>query len=199
MSYITDPHETLHRASLTKDRETFLPYPPNFQLIADDLGLPATYLGGESSGEAYGGVLVAGLAPGPFALDTHRISEPIWAVSWRATRVWIDSGSPQPIPLAVLHEYGRHILGTLRGRSFFMSTNKVFIGLCPDTAQKGDWICLLAGGEIPYIIRPRSGTIVGDKLRNYDFELVGKAYVRGIMDGELAYTLDERPVNLIFH
>jgi hypothetical protein len=45
----------------------------------------------------------------------------------------------------------------------------------PHASQSGDWICVLVGGEMPFIIRSTGrGT----------YELVGECYVDGIMDRE---------------
>lgn len=50
--------------------------------------------------------------------------------------------------------------------------------LAPPTAREGDLICVLFGGETPYILRK-----IGDgKAETY--QLVGEAYVHGLMDGE---------------
>lgn len=49
------------------------------------------------------------------------------------------------------------------------------MGMCPDTAQVGDLVCVLFGAQIPFVLRKREpeGYIV-----------VGECYVHGIMDGE---------------
>ncbi len=45
------------------------------------------------------------------------------------------------------------------------------------SAIEGDVIALLECGPVPYILRP-SETRIGD------YELIGDAYVHGVMDGE---------------
>jgi hypothetical protein len=70
-------------------------------------------------------------------------------------------------------EFGDWAESLSEGRSFFVS-QKGYTGPLPDRARPGDIISLLLGGEVFYILRP--------KEENY--ALVGKCYVRGLMDGE---------------
>jgi hypothetical protein len=53
-----------------------------------------------------------------------------------------------------------------------------YVGLAPQTMILGDVICIFAGAKYPYIIRKCPGD---DQL----FQLVGEAYVHGIMYGEV--------------
>ncbi|KAI0515179.1 heterokaryon incompatibility protein-domain-containing protein [Xylaria bambusicola] len=46
----------------------------------------------------------------------------------------------------------------------------------PQTSEVGDCICILVGGEVPFVVRPtRRGT----------YTIVGECYVDGVMDGEV--------------
>jgi hypothetical protein len=56
----------------------------------------------------------------------------------------------------------------------FVVTEKGYFGLGSDMPRPGDVVCVLKGGDVPFILRPR--------LDEY-FEKVGEAYVHGIMDG----------------
>jgi hypothetical protein len=59
-----------------------------------------------------------------------------------------------------------------------------YIGLIPKNSIEGDWISVLPGCPVPFVLRKsteRDGDI---------FQLVQKAYVHGIMSGELL--LDDR-------
>jgi len=58
-------------------------------------------------------------------------------------------------------------------RVFFLGQNGCF-GLAPADARDGDEICVLFGGEVPYVIR---------EVDN-GFEFVGESYCHGFMDGE---------------
>ena len=63
-------------------------------------------------------------------------------------------------------------------RIFFLSKDKRWMGFIPMDAEIGDVIALLEGGRVPYILRPKTGVDEGC------YELIGDAYVHGIMDGE---------------
>jgi len=55
------------------------------------------------------------------------------------------------------------------------------LGLAPANAEKGDLVCILYGCSVPVILRRHSRTIEGQPCEY--FELVGDAYVHGLMDG----------------
>jgi hypothetical protein len=89
-------------------------------------------------------------------------------------------------------------------RQFFRS-RKGYIGFGPAKCQEGDLVVVLAGGTVPYIIRPvspsrqKSMVIQGrgenlneeELLSNRWYTILGTAYVHGIMDGEAFEVLDE--------
>ena len=56
----------------------------------------------------------------------------------------------------------------------FAVTKKGYMGWVPPHAQKGDKVCLLFGGQVPYIIRPQGK----------EYRFLGEAYIHGIMNGE---------------
>lgn len=56
-------------------------------------------------------------------------------------------------------------------------TEKGYVGTGFRTPQVGDKVCILKGGNVPFVLRKRDE---GD-----DYELVGDAYVHGIMEGEV--------------
>ncbi|KAI0439739.1 heterokaryon incompatibility protein-domain-containing protein [Xylaria telfairii] len=69
---------------------------------------------------------------------------------------------------------------------FFVATGGYY-GLCPWTAQEGDMVVLLYGGNIPYLLRPvdkEKNTNEGSASAEDMFELVGECYTQGIMHGE---------------
>jgi len=73
-------------------------------------------------------------------------------------------------------------------RRFFV-TRKGYMGLAPATAQKGDLVCILFGGNIPFILR-RVGP---------GYELIGQAYVHGIMaydDGEMEMDIKKKRIEV---
>ncbi|KAH6644550.1 heterokaryon incompatibility protein-domain-containing protein [Boeremia exigua] len=63
----------------------------------------------------------------------------------------------------------------LRGGRRFAVTKKGRLAWCPNTCQVGDAISVLAGGTVPIVLR---------ECGNKTYQVVGDAYVHGIMDGE---------------
>lgn len=61
----------------------------------------------------------------------------------------------------------------------FFITNKGYIGIGSRDTKIGDWIYVLHGGKVPFILRP-----VQYKRVSRSFQYIGHAYVHGIMDGE---------------
>ncbi|KAF2191691.1 HET-domain-containing protein [Zopfia rhizophila CBS 207.26] len=66
----------------------------------------------------------------------------------------------------------------LNGRRFCI-TRKGHFCLLPPTASEGDLICVLLGGEVPYVLR-----CIDNQGQNF-YTMVGECYVHGIMDGEV--------------
>jgi hypothetical protein len=62
-----------------------------------------------------------------------------------------------------------------------------FLGLVPKEAVIGDEVCILFGGDVPYILRPTA--------EDKEFQFVGDCYVHGIMDWEaITMRRGEQPV-----
>ena len=75
----------------------------------------------------------------------------------------------------------------------FRSTNrrmvvsrKGYLGLVPFETERDDLVCVLLGGEMPFILRPKG---------NY-YTLVGECYVHGIMDGEVLEAAHDGSIQL---
>jgi len=68
-------------------------------------------------------------------------------------------------------------MGYLYGLRPFIS-EKGYVGLAPERAVPGDVLCVIIGATVPYVLR---------RVAEGGFELVGEAYVHGIMDGEAMY------------
>lgn len=49
-----------------------------------------------------------------------------------------------------------------------------FLGLAPHGTRDGDVVAVIRGFNMPYLLRPKAGSI----------ELIGEVHVQGIMDGE---------------
>jgi hypothetical protein len=65
------------------------------------------------------------------------------------------------------------------GRKLF-HTATGYVGIGPSLSQRGDIVCVLAGGAVPFVVR-RDAYSSRSRRR---FELIGEAYIHGIMHGE---------------
>lgn len=68
---------------------------------------------------------------------------------------------------------------TLAGRSIFV-TRKGMLGIGPKNVQKGDIVCVLFGGDVPFILREV------DRSQRTNI-LVGDTYIQGLMYGEAVH------------
>jgi hypothetical protein len=130
-----------------------------------------------------------------FSLTEYPTGEPVEEALWR-TLCWnVDN---QSVPLSkkmeeVFREWYRILISTdtpeneqerrnqqslfethMNGTSPLCTTAKGFLAAVPYTTKVGDCIVVLAGGDLPFVLRP-----TGDHYR-----LVGPCYVHGIMGGE---------------
>jgi hypothetical protein len=56
--------------------------------------------------------------------------------------------------------------------------------MLPPAARKGDFLVVLLGAKIPYLLRPIDASL-SDGTK-YTCSLVGEAYIHGFMDGQAA-------------
>jgi hypothetical protein len=116
--------------------------------------------------------------------------------------------------------YVELITETMRGRCLFF-TQLGYIGIGAVNVQADDVVCILSGTRIPFLLRPSNGRVVTfqdglasiagcynvqndnvfkvhvkniaeEPSKHCTFELVGDAYVHGLMDGEAAKKLGPR-------
>ena len=80
-------------------------------------------------------------------------------------------GSPDE---AYIRPYSDAAILRCLDRSFFI-TKKGYLGLGPVRAIAGDVVCVLRGGNVPFVLRQSNDQA--------SYSLIGEAYVHGIMDG----------------
>jgi hypothetical protein len=88
------------------------------------------------------------------------------------------------------------ISSTTYGRCF-ISTEKGYVGWAPKQCKKGDVVAVLAGGKVPYVLRPEASSNPSEESgdsRKY-YSVLGDAYIHGIMDGEVVTELEDRGGN----
>jgi len=79
---------------------------------------------------------------------------------------------------SMMVEFLKRVQNVIWNRKFLVAKEKARFGLAPKTAEEGDSICILHGCSVPVILRQHVA-----ESDNY-FELIGEAYVHGLMDGE---------------
>lgn len=65
----------------------------------------------------------------------------------------------------------------------FIFTDGGYMGLAPDWCRTGDAIAIMGGGAVPMVLRP-VGEVAAQGGDTPVFEVVGEAYVHGVMDGQ---------------
>ncbi|KAG4435168.1 hypothetical protein IFR05_009337 [Cadophora sp. M221] len=65
---------------------------------------------------------------------------------------------------------------SLIGRAFF-KTAEGYIGICPESVKRGDYVVVILGCAVPLVLRP-------DQDNKESFRVVGECYVPGIMNAE---------------
>ncbi|KAE8447185.1 hypothetical protein EG329_011016 [Mollisiaceae sp. DMI_Dod_QoI] len=146
-----------------------------------------------------------------FSLMNYPTGEPVEEAVWRALCWNVDLNSkPAPNKLEDSFREWYHILKSaksvkecvekifdLRAKqtsfercinitSPLCTTAKGYLAAVPHTTEVGDCIVVLAGAEVPYVLRP-----TGDHCR-----FIGPCYVHGIMDGE---AFPENPDDLTWY
>lgn len=90
-----------------------------------------------------------------------------------------DSASVPPRDGEGVEKLCRHLTEYLQiqvhaGRRMF-KTRDGKLGLAPPAAQTGDIVCVLSGGDVPYVLREKD-------IGNWEF--VGECSLHGMMDGQ---------------
>ncbi|KAH8755807.1 heterokaryon incompatibility protein-domain-containing protein [Diaporthe sp. PMI_573] len=110
--------------------------------------------------------------------DDEKLLETWWDVVFK----------PSPPPFAIrLVDQARPINTTVSSASLersFVFTENGRMGLAPSWCKVGDAIAIMAGGIVPIVLRP-AGEVSGQEGAAIPvFEVVGEAYVHGVMDGQ---------------
>jgi hypothetical protein len=111
-----------------------------------------------------------------FVTGMPAILEPVRAYNAAIARIRAD-GLPQEGAMENEVDMCRFQMNTVCGGRKFSITEKGHFGLVPGNAEVGDKIFVPLGSSVPFVIREKEG-------QESTFELVGDAYVHGIMDGE---------------
>ena len=98
----------------------------------------------------------------------------------------LSQGEPCPEDVTLRAERYRLSVAAVASQRKFFITKKCLFGLGPGAMRKGDWVAVLLGADVPFILRE-----VGAHPRppkepfapDVKFQLVGECYVDGLMTG----------------
>lgn len=82
---------------------------------------------------------------------------------------------------SLMVEFLKRVQGIVWNRLFVRSRKRKLFGLGPQGTQVNDLICILYGCSVPVILRPQQDP-ESHEIKHY--EIVGEAYIYGMMDGE---------------
>jgi hypothetical protein len=134
----------------------------------------------------YNGVLVLHCAP---ENEPHHVSDFVAWLQWLRAENGVERGHYPPgmysddrpflsesadeEVLAFAMRYNQMVFAYMASRKL-MRSRKGYLASGPQNVRQGDLICIVYGGALPLILRPRDG----------GFTFVGVAYVHGVMHGE---------------
>ncbi|PPQ91384.1 hypothetical protein CVT25_004151 [Psilocybe cyanescens] len=98
-----------------------------------------------------------------------------------------DFNIQSPLFLEMCLFQGR--MAILASERAFIITDRGFLGMAPDESRPGDVVCVLQGGEVPFVLRPQE---------NDCWELIGECYLHGIMEGKAVKKAKPKDVR-VFH
>lgn len=88
-----------------------------------------------------------------------------------------DGIVPANLPGAMWDEISNQVETIVEDKDLFV-TDRGYLGLGHEGCTPGDTVCIFAGGEVPFLVRPHPGG--AEKA----FQFLGECYVHGVMDGE---------------
>lgn len=135
------------------------------------------YPTGETSIEAFAAVLTAGLDCNANKATEKREEFSADFKSYVARLLQVSGQDTKSLKVGKVSEnwskYEYRARTCSMNRSFF-TTKRGLMGLGPNALLADDVVCVFLGGIVPFVLRPGQGR----------YQLVGDAYVHGLMDGE---------------
>jgi len=147
------------------------------QVLAKEITLQETYpFTGESLWKAFFHTLTADRS----ALSP-RVSEDYRSKYFSAFRNWNPNLPPnerlENLPITVWAEISG-TLGAIIEDKVMLITERGYLGFGQEGSQAGDVICILAGGETPFMLRQ-------SPAHEGRLQFLSECYVHGVMDGEV--------------
>lgn len=114
-----------------------------------------------------------------------RLQDPEDTGHWPAYEAWQYHYFKRDVPPQVLLEHDECVISTMINRKFFVAGDEddAYMGIALKTVKVGDWVCILHGGDTPFVLRPAPSSSANIQDIQ-DWEFLTDCYVHGIMDGE---------------
>ena len=145
---------------------------PIIAYVGNDLIHERSSGGAEAIEAAFRRTVTADLLPRASGRLSETDAKTIYPViaSWENKRLDDDAVAQ------VMLEYDTCVSDTMFNRKFFIASQgkHMYMGTALGTLREGDCLCILLGGDIPFLLRQHGNV----------WRFVAEAYVYGIMDGE---------------
>jgi hypothetical protein len=89
-----------------------------------------------------------------------------------------------PAVNSIAKEFLKRMQTVVWMRRLMLTEKRKILGLVPDDADKGDYICILFGCSVPVVLREVKHVPTSTQDKGTHYEFVGESYVHGMMDGE---------------
>jgi hypothetical protein len=133
-----------------------------------------TYIGGGLWSSAWWRTMIGDLVMDEFPVERAKTAHEV-----DFAKLWQELGDGETdVASNVLYE---SLCGMIPNHAFFI-TKTGYIGIGPPNTQSGDQVWVLYGGQVPFILR--RSNLCSIKTESRGMQLIGDAYVHGIMDGE---------------
>lgn len=200
-----DPFQTLHGYTVDRSHAS-KGFPPQneetldkrtssvtVKLLHHQPSVRTSSLPSHSSGFSDRDMTSAFEAPPSFTLERTISVEEHTAKARKRPRLFSEHMYTEPNMLRSLRNWQRQrqggevftdllesLIGMLENQNFFV-TKSGYIGIGPPDTQAGDQVWIFNGGNVPFVMREVGNVTAGPLQLN----LIGDAYVHGIMDGEI--------------
>lgn len=120
---------------------------------------------------------------------THesRLKKWQWHDRFPRMHQWARAGCTPDIPYEVLREHENYVSEVMRSRTMYVAEDEpedAYICLASVDVKVGDWICIMFGADVPFVLRPGNNDAASLTDQSSIWEFICECYVHGIMDGE---------------
>jgi hypothetical protein len=120
-----------------------------------------------------------------------RIDEVYWSQYFARFSGWglyHSSGEVTGLPPSVWDLVSKEVGNIIEDKDMFL-TKGGYLGLGQEGFDVGDVVCILSGGEVPFLLRE-----IGKQENGGVFRFLCESYVHGVMDGEAMVDPDRSPL-----